>query len=192
MIARAMPLLLSLLFLSACFGEAPDLDHRLRTALTSPATVGDWMIQGRNDFMVFDLRGEADFKMGHLPGAVRLEPARLAEPDTLRAFPDYKKLVFYNRSGEIPAEELRPLLAQGLTVLVVRGGYQGWERDVLSDPGVAMGEEDAKRVAVSRYFRGEAVAGAPQPLKDIPAGKYIRPAELSPVEEEDVPEEEGC
>ena len=190
-----MPVLIALaaaLALVACGREPVNLNGRMQAAITPPGVIADWIIQGRNDFMLFDLRDAAAYAQGHLPGAVQVEPARLRDRGIVRALPDYKALVFYGQNAAPSADLLRPLFERGLHVMILDGGYAGWERQVLSKPPRVASAEEARRDAVARFFRGESALGTPQPLKDIPASKFLKPAALPPAKPAPSYESEGC
>jgi rhodanese-related sulfurtransferase len=185
-------LALALALPAACSREPAHLEARVQAALTPPAVIADWIIQGRNDFMLFDLRSADAFAAGHLPNAVRVEPAKLRAAGVVRALPDYKKLVFYGDADAGQGEQLAPLFARGLHVMILDGGYGAWQRQVLSPPEHAGTPELARRDAVARYFRGESALGTPTQLQDIPAKQYLRPAQLPPAKPAPTFESEGC
>lgn len=190
---KALLLLLpGLLVLGApgCSREPELLQARMNTARTHPAQVADWIIQGRNDFLLVDLRPAEEYRRGHVPGAVNVEPARLTQPAAMRTLPDYKKLVFYGAEDQ-QARLLAPLFRRGLNVLTLEGGYEGWVQAVMTRPAAVTSPEEARRDAVSKYFRGESALGTPQPLKELPAQQYIRPPSLPPPAEKP-PQSEGC
>lgn len=189
----AVPALLALLApLASCSREPVALESRMHDAVTPPAVIADWVIQGRNDFLLFDLRDEAAYAAGHLPTAVRVDPASLKDPGVVRALPDYKKLVFYNGEDTVTGDLLRPVFARGLHVMILEGGYAGWQRTVLARPATVTTPAEAKRDAVAKYFRGESAMGTPEPLKNIPAEKYLRPPSLPAAQPAPTYQSEGC
>lgn len=178
--------------LGACTHEPANLAGRMRAALTPPALVADWIIQGRNDFAIYDLRSADAFAKGHLPNAVQVDPARLQQPGIVRALPNYKTLVFYGEGDTLDAQALRPLFARGLHVRILEGGYAAWQRDVLTRPTRVATPAAAKRDAVAKFLRGESALGTPETLKELPASKYVRPATLPPASPAPTYESEGC
>lgn len=183
---------LLLLLAAACSREPAYLGGRMLSAQTPPGVIADWILQGRNDFLLFDLRPAGDFFAGHLPGAARTDAAELGKPGVVRALPAYKKLVFY--AGEAPpkAELLEPLLERGLHVIVMEGGYPRWQQEVLTTAPEAATPEARKRDAVARYFRGESALGTPVPLKEIKAEQFLRPPQLPQAAPAPTFESEGC
>lgn len=193
-IRAALPLaaLLAFAVLGACSREPVRLEGRLAAAVTPPAVIADWIIAGRNDYLLFDLRDTADFERAHLPGAVHVTPEQLRDPGVVRALPGYKKLVFYGARGDVDGDLLRPLFARGLHVLIMDGGYARWELRVLSKPGRTDTPELARRDAVARYFRGESALGSPEPVKEISAKEYLQPPKLPAPRPAPTYESEGC
>lgn len=185
-------LLAAALLIGACTHEPVDMAGRVRTAMTPPTQVADWIIQGRNDFVVYDLRSSEAFAKGHLPGAVQVDPAKLQQPGIVRALPDYKTLLFYDQGDDVDVKALTPLFARGLHVRILAGGYAGWQHQVLTPPVRVASREDAKRDAVAKFFRGESALGRPETLKELPASKYVRPATLPPAKPAPTYESEGC
>lgn len=186
-------LLVAMLLLAACTREPVDLHSRYAAARTEPMTVADWIIQGRNDFLLVDLRGKSAFDAKHIPGAIQLEQDKVDDERVVASFPDYKTLVFYDASGQVKPEQLAPVFQRGLHVMVLQGGFEGWEQQVLTAPEEADGPAAAKRVAVSKYFRGESALGTPKELKEISAEQYIKQPTLPLQQQEAAPfQMEGC
>ena len=184
-----IPLFLVLL-LAGCSRDPQLLEARMKSGRTQSATVADWIIQGRNDFMVIDLRPAEAYQKGHVPGAINVSPEQLSRTGTVRSLPDYKKLVFYGAEDR-QARLLAPAFGRGLNALTLDGGYEGWVREVMTRPASVSSPAEAKREAVSKYFRGESALGTPQPLKNLPAQQYLRPPSLPPPGE-GPPQAEGC
>ncbi len=138
-----------------------------QTARTvKPTELASWIIEGRRDFVVIDLRGQADFDRGHVRDAVSCgqchasaEEGRKAVQETM--FVDLsKKLVLYTHSGD-ETVELPKLLARNPRLYTLEGGYAGWERAVLAKVAFG-GEADVEELqrkqrqeAVRAFFAGE-------------------------------------
>ncbi|MBI3992182.1 MAG: hypothetical protein HY342_02830 [Candidatus Lambdaproteobacteria bacterium] len=182
---------IALLLLAACSREPANLEARFRAAVTAPGVIADWIIQGRNDFMLVDLRAKADFEAAHIPGAISLPASEMARPEVTRSLPEYKKLVFYAAGNDVDPELLYPAFARGLHVMIMDRGYAGWQRNVLAEPPSDGSPRSARLLAVSKYFRGESALGTAKPLEGIPARQYIRPPSL-PIQPAAGTQSEGC
>jgi len=132
----------------------------------TPDELASWIIEGRRDFVVVDMRDPDDFAKGHVRGAVNCgnchtskEEAR--KPDDESMFVDLsKKLVLYTDLGD-ETIDLPKLLARNPRLYTLTGGYDAWKREVLS-PVAFGGETDLeqvhekqKREAVRAWFAGE-------------------------------------
>lgn len=139
----------------------------------TPAQLASWMIEGRRDFTVIDLRPPEAFARGHIRDAVSCGQCHSSADEGRKAlretmFVDLtKKLVLYDDDGQ-ESLELPKLLAKNPRLYTLAGGYEAWQREVLA-PVSFGGETDAeqlhakqKQEAVRAFFAGERV-GASQP-----------------------------
>ena len=127
-----------------------------------------WIIEGRRDFAVVDLRDGAGFQAGHVKGAVHCGKCHSSAAEGRKALQESlfvdlsKKLVLYTETGKEPVE-LPKLLAKNPRLYLLEGGYQAWKNEVLA-PVPLGGETDRealdqkrRREAVRAYFAGERV-----------------------------------
>lgn len=144
-----------------------------------PRELASWIIEGRRDFAVIDLRDHAEFEKGHVKDAVSCgvchtdaAEGRKATQETM--FVDLsKKLVLYTETGT-ETVDLPKALAKNPRLYTLTGGYEGWKRDVLA-PVTFGGETDPAQVlekqrleAVRAYFAGERPSNAPAALPIAP------------------------
>lgn len=132
----------------------------------TPAELAKWMIEGRRDFTVVDLRTPEQFEQGHIRWAVNCGHCHTSRDEGRRAvenanFVDLsKKLIVYTETGT-ERVELPKLLARNPNLLLLKGGFSGWENDILSKvsfDGVTDGEQRAeleRKEAVRAFFAGE-------------------------------------
>jgi rhodanese-related sulfurtransferase/uncharacterized membrane protein YedE/YeeE len=167
--ARGLAVALLALGLLAAVGGNPyregrvTLDTReLARLTTSPAaTIGvdelsGWIVEGRADYTLLDLRGEADFAKHRIPGARHVPLAAL--DDTVAA--RHEKVVLYAQDEARAAQAWVLLKAQGFrAVYTLAGGLEAWNQQVLFPAKPAEDTPAAKaaferRVAVARHFGG--------------------------------------
>jgi len=133
-----------------------EVDH------VNAETLADWIIQGKADFRLIDLRTEAEFAGYHIPGA---------ENVALTALPEYglaktEKIVLYSEGGIHSAQAWFLLKARGYAgAYMLRGGLEEWKDRVLfpkpaENPTPAQTVEFAKMKEVSRFFGGTPQVGA--------------------------------
>ncbi len=132
----------------------------------TPAELAKWMLEGRRDFTVVDLRTPEQFERGHIRSAVNCGHCHTSREEGRRAveegnFVDLsKKLVVYTETGT-ERVELPKILALNPNLLLLKGGFGAWESDILREvsfEGVADEDQRAelrRREAIRAYFAGE-------------------------------------
>jgi len=144
-------------------------------ARVAPVALGDWIVTGRADYTLIDLRSAADFAAHRIPGAVSVPLASL----TARVAPRTEKVLLYAKDDTQAAQAWILMKAFGFkSVYTLAGGLDAWNADVLfpaqpADEGASAKTEFAKRVAVARHFGGS-------PRGVATAGKEELPALLPP------------
>ncbi len=152
--------------------------------------LADWIIQGRPDSRLIDLRDPGSYAEYHIPSA---------ESVPLSGLPDYplqrnEKIVLYSGGGIHSAQAWMLLRAEGYRgVYMLLGGLAVWRDDILfptPPPNAVEGQASsqsaisyARLVEVSRYFggtpgtvAGEAAGEAParvMPKVEMPSGMPV-------------------
>jgi rhodanese-related sulfurtransferase len=116
-----------------------------------------WVVEGRADYRLIDLRTEAEFAQYHIPGAVSIPLANLMDAGLGRQ----EKLVLYSDGGIHSAQAWLLLKAQGFpAVYMLKGGLEEW-KDAVMFPALAdnptPGERarDERRRMLSAFFGGQ-------------------------------------
>jgi rhodanese-related sulfurtransferase len=123
-----------------------------------PPDLADWIVAGRADFRVVDIRDEKAFTEYHIPGAENVRLAQL--PDA--GFARNEKIVLYSDGGIHSAQAWFLLKAKGYKgVYMLRDGLDGWKDQVLfpvltenPTPFQSRRDEQLKRIAA--HFGGQA------------------------------------
>lgn len=152
-------------------GEPKRRLHYAVTQTKNVVTVQElsrWIIEGRRDFAVVDMRDTPAFQAGHVKDAVHCGKCHQNAAEGRKALEESifvdlsKKLVLYTETGSEPVE-LPKLLAKNPRLYLLKGGYQAWKAEVLA-PVVFGGETDVeqlrdkqKKEAVRAFFAGERV-----------------------------------
>jgi len=157
-----------------------ELDH------VTPSALADWIVQGRTDYRLLDLRDAASYAAYHIPTAEHVPMTALPEHPLARN----ETIVLYSDGGIHAAQGWFLLRAMDYPgVLILRGGLEAWREEVLfpiapeaPTPHAAAAFERAAHVA--RFLggapraaaRAAAVAGAaPAPAPPAPAAPKIAP-----------------
>ena len=145
-----------------------EVDH------VNPADLADWIVKGKSDYRLIDLRTKTEYDQYHIPGAENVPLATL---------PDYglernEKIILYSEGGIHSAQAWFLLQAMGYkSAYMLRGGLEDWKDLVLfpsmpSNPGPEQLAAFAKIKEVSRFFGGtpqtEATAKNPDAAMPLP------------------------
>jgi hypothetical protein len=155
-----------------------------------PETLAEWLIEGKSDFVLIDLRNPEEFEKYTLPEAENIPLVTLPEADLYRN----QKLILFADDNLRAAQGWYILKSKGFkNVYILDGGLEGWKSNVLfprlsSNPTKEELSQFEKKKAIAKYFGGQALtdsgkvetkpeislpasssqqktAGAPQPKK---------------------------
>lgn len=147
--------------------------------LVEPAELADWIITGRRDFAVIDMRSSEQFQKSHIRQAVHCGTCHESKAEGAKAvkgetFVDLsKKLVFYTEGADEEVD-LPRVLHDNPRLYRLSGGYARWQKDVLAPVSFeGLSDEDElaaakKRESVRAYFSGERPAPAAARLPVAP------------------------
>jgi uncharacterized protein len=123
----------------------------------SPAQLADWLIAGRNDFLLVDVRAAKAFAVYHLPGAVNVPLATL----TAAVAAPNDRLVVCSDNDLRAAQAWFLLRSLGFrAVYLLSGGLEAWKDQVLFPAAPAAGApvaeqvDFARRAAIAAHFGG--------------------------------------
>jgi len=151
----------------------------------APRELAGWIVEGRADYRLIDLRDETAFGEYHVPTAENVPLTSLPEYGLLRN----EKIVLY-ADGDLPAAQAWLLLrGRGYRgVYTLRGGLDAWKDQVLFPemPASPSPEEQArfeKAAHVAKLFGGQpraAATGGEAQLLDMSALQAATPAVSAP------------
>jgi rhodanese-related sulfurtransferase len=136
-----------------------------------------WIIQGRADYRLIDLRSEAEFANYHIPTAQSIPMNVLTDAGLGRQ----EKLVLYSEGGIHSAQAWMLLRAQGYaSVYMLKGGLDEWTDQVLfpavaDSPTPADRARDERRRSISAFFGGQ-----PRSAAAVAAGSAAMPGMAAP------------
>lgn len=132
--------------------------------------LADWIIQGKSDFTVVDLRTEKEYTEYHIPGAENIPVATLEKSELLRN----QKIILYSEGGIHSAQAWMLLRAKDYKgVYILFGGLEEWKDKILFPkiPENATPEQIVnfgKTKEVSKFFGGTPQAGSDSVKKETP------------------------
>ena len=154
-----------------------------------------WLIEGRGDFQVIDVRMPADFEKGHIGDAQNIPLAELVTDAAIAALPTDRKVIVYSNGSENAAKATVLLRLAGINAHLLTGGYNAWQAKLLN-PEISTealdGEslETAEQRAYACYFVGERSDAVTRPSSE----PFVPPVfeEEEEFEALPPPAEEGC
>ena len=121
--------------------------------------LADWLVEGRNDYLLVDVRDAQSFAAYHIPGAVNLPLSGLNHDFAQRN----ERVVFYSDNAIHTAQAWFLIRSLGFpSVYILAGGLETWQEAVLYPRAPAAGAapkdqiDFAKRMAVAKFFGGSA------------------------------------
>jgi len=152
----------------------------------SPEELADWIIQGKADYRLIDLRTAQEYAEYHIPGAENLGLTVLPDAGLQKT----EKIVLYSEGGIHSAQAWFLLKAKGyLAVYMLFGGLDGWKDEVLfpelaANPTPAQTVRFGKMREVSKFFGGAPRTGAADsaqtPTYTLPKVEMPQSVEASP------------
>jgi rhodanese-related sulfurtransferase len=148
-----------------------ELDH------VTPDELADWVVAGRQDYRLIDLRTAAEFAEYHIPQAENVAITALADSDLARN----EKIVLYSAEGIHSAQAWLLLRAKKFpAVYILLGGLKQWTEQVVFPESPGEGASPAERIDFARAaerarFFGGAPRAAPGPAGALAAGTAVAP-----------------
>jgi sulfur-carrier protein adenylyltransferase/sulfurtransferase len=167
-----------------------EVDH------VAPDELADWIIKGRSDFRLIDLRTEAEYNQYHIPGAENVPLTSLADYGIERN----EKVILYSEGGIHSAQAWFLLKArQYKGVYILRGGLDEWKEKVLfpaiaADAAPEQQKAFEKMKQVSAYFGGTPQSGSTTDVQQttLALPKIEAPAAPSAAGKPAKKKKEGC
>ena len=201
---KATLLSLSVASVAAC-GPSAKTDVSLAAVAQAAARQDDrvsahelatWLIEGKGDFRIIDVRKPEDFEAGSIGDAENIPLARLVSDDVLSSLPSDRLIVVYSNGSENAAKATVMLRLSGFDAHLLTGGYNAWQEKILN-PDISAEALDGESLGVAEqrayacYFVGErSDAATLQPSSE----PFVPPVfeETEEFEELPPPAEEGC
>ena len=136
----------------------------------TPGELAAWIVEGRADYRLVDLRDAKDYAEYHIPGAENLPLPQVADGVLVRN----EKLVLYGGGAVHASQAWMVLKARGfLAAYTLLGGLDAWKEEVLFPlaPAQPTAEERTRfdrAVQVARFFGGQPRAAAAPGGQPVP------------------------
>jgi rhodanese-related sulfurtransferase len=174
---KKLALFALLLGITAIFAGSPYMGSKVKVntkelALSTvknsckvkPLELADWIIKGKADYTLVDVRSEDQFSEYNIPTSISIPLPELPESDLLRN----QKIILYSDDDIAAAQAWFILRSKNFKgVYILDGGLKNWQEEVLFPKlAVNTSEEELKQFekkkAISEYFGGQAQTGSEQ------------------------------
>lgn len=91
------------------------------------------MMAGQEDYLILDVRTQAEYDGGHIPGAICLPNEDIGREDPPQLPLKDQLILVYCRSGNRSKQASEKLAALGYTNVVEFGGINTWPGDIIQD-----------------------------------------------------------
>lgn len=125
----------------------------------NPTDLADWIIQGKADYILVDLRSSDKYSEYTLPEAENIPLVELPNADLLRN----QKIILFSDDEVVAAQGWFILKAKKYnSVYILEGGLNGWKEKVVFPKVPANPSKDdlaklEKKKAVAQYFGGDLI-----------------------------------
>lgn len=165
---KAMLLSIVVVSIAAC-GASNESEFSLTDIAQAAARQDDresvehlagWLIEGRGDFKLIDVRTPEDFAIGSIADAENIPIAQIVSQDVLTRLPKDRMVIVYSNGSENAAKAAVLLRLSGIDAHLLTGGYNAWHQRILN-PDISADEIDGESLQVSAqralscYFVGE-------------------------------------
>ena len=119
-----------------------------------------WLIEGRGDFKLIDVRSAEDYDKGRIAEADNIPIAQLVSADVLDGLPTDRMVVLYSNGSENAAKGTVMLRLSGIDAHLLAGGFNAWHQRILNpDISAQVLDGESLQVAAQRayscYFVGD-------------------------------------
>lgn len=91
--------------------------------------VSSWLRAYKKDFVIVDVRpNPAEYKTGHIPGAIQIPVQSIMKPESLKMLPKDKKIILYCVTGQTQNLPIVMLRALGYDAYTLAFGMSAWQK----------------------------------------------------------------
>jgi rhodanese-related sulfurtransferase len=157
--------------------------------------LASWLIEGRGDFRLIDIRSAEDFANGKIGNAENIPIAEIVTQNVLQSLPTDRMLILYSNGSENAAKATVMLRLAGFDAHLLAGGYNAWNKRILN-PDISAEELDGESLkvtaqrALSCYFVGERSA-QDRVRRETDSAPFVPPVLLEEEDPDEPPPEFG-
>ena len=142
----------------------------------SPQQLSEWIIEGKNNYQLIDIRSEKEFTSGHIKTAENIPLETLLKRKTIEQDLNTNKFIILYSNGNSHAHQCWLVLkTAGIDCYVLQGGYNYWNKIIMNPQLPADSSDDEilrykKDKKVSEYYGGNTTTSD----AEVNSGKKIK------------------
>lgn len=132
----------------------------------APQTLSEWVIEGRRDYYLIDIRAENEYAQGNIKSSVNIPLEQLLQRGTLEELPEDKLILLYSNGNSHAAQAWLVMKTAGYDTYYLEGGFNHWNKTILNPQAPSPDASDDEilqyktQQAVSNYFGGQSPSSA--------------------------------
>ncbi len=130
--------------------------------------LAQWIVEGRKDFTLIDVRPTEEFQAGHIQTARHIAIPDLLQNGTIDQLPSDRSIVLYSNGTANAAQAVVVLRCSGIKAYSLMGGYNHWQEFTQNPETAGNADEETlqtvKRKATGWYFSEDYDAMGGMPL----------------------------
>lgn len=138
----------------------PDEEFEIGSSVVKVIDAGElakWIIEKKNDFILYDIRPEKDYKEYHIPHSLNVNSIPYQDQHKQKK----SDAVIYNSGNRYIIENIKPLIKDlNSKVYLLKNGMSGWMNEVLFPDlrGLNLSKEEINKIyRISSFFGGKPV-----------------------------------
>ena len=153
--------------------EEPAATTDVSVKTVSPQQLSEWIIAGRNDYQLIDIRSEKEYNAGYIKTAENIPLKTLLQRKTIEQELNTDELIVLYSNGNSHAHQCWVVLkSSGIDCYVLQGGYNHWNKAIMNPSLPADSSEDEilrykRSKSVSNHFGGSTVS-------DVDSGNKVK------------------
>ncbi len=160
--------------------------------IIAPIQLAEWLIQGKVDFRLIDVRDEKQYEDYFITGAENIPLTKIKTSELLRN----EKILIYSDDELKTAQSWLLLKTLGYkNILMLKGGIDNWKKSIIF-PIISDSKNQEKLIEISKHFGGTPLVGATSEIavsRELPKTNLpkVQPPPSSG-EKKGKPKREGC
>lgn len=130
---RKVLIAIAALLLTGCTAERVESERTQKTYRQIRMEEAQEMMEEEEDYLIVDVRTEAEYKAGHIPGAICIANETIGTEEIAELPDKDQKILVYCRSGNRSKQAAEKLVGLGYTNVIEFGGINEWDGEIVTE-----------------------------------------------------------